>query len=425
MSTAQTLARLSPGQRVAAARAKAYELMPYFRSGIQSLVPREKIGFGTLGVSKNSVLTYDPDVMAQWTADEAGVVMLHEYLHIYMKHAERFERMVRSGVLSANDGDLFNEAADAEINDNLIEANLKLPKLGGNDPITPTGLGLKPHRTAEEYAQELKKRRDNGKGGGGKGPGWGHCGSGAGNPLPDEPPDNDPSGRTDIEQHLQRRSDSEQIRNAASRGIGKVPAGLAREAAADLAPAKVRWQDELSREVRSAVTFLTGVGDFTFTQRSRLQGSLEMLMGDDAPVIPGEHHPMAEVAVVVDTSGSMGDDQIDRICSEISDMLKHMGGARLGFVACDAAVHTCKRVNNIKEIRKGLAGGGGTDFRPAFEALDIMKPRPHVVVFATDGFGPSPDQPPKGMHVIWLIVDGKNSCPWGKVIDITGEDLKP
>src|SRR5687767_12486234 len=109
--------------------------MPYFRTGIQSLVPKEVPGLGTMGVTDGNVLLVDYDVLGKLTAPEAATLILHEYMHRYLQHAERFEKLVKAGVLSRTPEDMkdWNVAGDAEINDNLIEANCPLPKIDGAD----------------------------------------------------------------------------------------------------------------------------------------------------------------------------------------------------------------------------------------------------------------------------------------------------
>ena len=414
------LNRLSdPWQRLSAARLQAYEKMPYFRAGIQSLVPRMVEGLGTLGVTKENILLVDPEVLGQWTGPEAGWVVLHEYLHRFLRHAERWEALCKAGVAVESDRSTWGQATDCEINDNLIEAGASLPSINGGKPITPGLLGVQPHQMAEAYFHELKKRQQNQPPSPQQKPGWGREGSGMGNPVPNEPK-GDPDARTESDQQIQRRQDAENIRSHQKRNLGRgtVPAGLALIADALLEPPKVRWQDKFTRAVRRAVEFVAGQGDYTWDRRSHIQPALDVCFGEESPVLPGEHQPRAEVAFVVDTSGSMGQEQRAAACSEAAEILKHMGGARVTFVAIDAAVHVCRRVRSVQEILRNLKGGGGTDFRPAFETLKRAKPRPDIVVFATDGYGPAPTAPPDGMHVIWLVIDGEKPCDWGELIEL-------
>jgi predicted metal-dependent peptidase len=151
---------------------------------------------------------------------------------------------------------------------------------------------------------------------------------------------------------------------------------------------------------------------------------MTLSFGEEAPIIPGETAYRAEVAIVVDTSASMGDERLKAVCSEAANIFTHMGGAAVSFIACDSKVHTAERVKTIEELTAGLRGGGGTDFRPVFRALEKMRPRPDVVIFATDGDGPAPTTAPENTKVIWLIVDGQPPCKWGEHICISSEEIE-
>lgn len=416
--TAQKLVVLPKEIRLAAARSKAYEKMPYFRSGIQSLVPHEMPGLGSLGVTAASVLAVDYEALGEWTAAEAAAVLIHEYLHIYMRHHARSEELFRKGMAQQGDEYLVNVAQDCEINDNLVAANLKLP----GDFHLPTKYDLPPDRTSEEYFIAMKKRRDENpddprnpkppdK------PGWGWCGSGSAKPLPNEPTEAQAPGRTPVEQEVRRRSDSEQIVQAA-KGQGSVPAGLARQAGVDLTEPKISWERLLEHRLGRSVTRKAGEVDYTFDERSRMQSAMDLLWEDDAPIVPGLDAPTVNIALVIDTSGSMGDAEIDAFRSEVQGIIKAQSGATLSLIVCDAEVHASCEVRTVAEIGKHLAGGGGTDFRPAFAELARLKTKPDIAIFGTDGYGAYPDAPPKGIDVIWLNTGGRIGVDWGTVIDV-------
>ena len=65
-------------------------------------------------------------------------------------------------------------------------------------------------------------------------------------------------------------------------------------------------------------------------------------------------------------------------------------------------------------------GGGGTDFRPFFEALEERQIGPfdeqaHLAVYLTDGFGCFPDTEPD-VPMLWLAPTGSfGDFPWGDV----------
>jgi predicted metal-dependent peptidase len=428
MSTRWELREVAAGLRMPMARAKAGSLMPYFSAGIQRLSPRPSPGLGTFGVTKRGHLLYDPELLAKMFVDEAATMMLHEYLHVYLDHAGRTEELMRKGVLDRGDADreLANNAADMEINDNLEEAGCIFPRaeLFGLPPGSSSGVlakdhGLPPHRTFEEYVIALVKKRQNSsprppQAGQGELP---SCGSGSGGlPLPGEPDGGDADAQSSDEQRVNRKEDSQRVQ-AAQKSRGNVPSGIRVFADADLAPPKVPWERELQAEVGRALRHKSGMADYTYTLRARHQAALDLAFGEESPVLPGMWAPLAEVALVVDTSGSMMGDALEVCVREAHGILRTMGGARVTLVACDAAVHAVKPVKDVKELRANLLGGGGTDFTPAFKALEELPRgrRPDVVVFATDGYGSYPDQAPKWKHV-WLVVPGGHiGVEWGKV----------
>ena len=139
------------------------------------------------------------------------------------------------------------------------------------------------------------------------------------------------------------------------------------------------------------------------------------------------YSPSPRIACVIDTSGSMGRDDLIEAMSEVDGVLKEVEG-EVTIGICDAAMHGgLRKVRTTAEACAMLEGGGGTDFRPIFEALDDAPKheRPHVVIVATDGDGPAPHEPPRDVTVIWLLVgshavtpyaSGGNRVEWGEKI---------
>lgn len=440
------LVSLRPEQRIAAARAAATQAMPYLTTGILDLIPRPVEGLGTMGVTANGILLYDEEVLAQLTPSEAGTILIHEYLHVWLRHAERVEALIRSGFATNKDRDTLNVAADCEINDDLEAAGLPLPHLPDSEgnllpPQTPKLHGLPEGRTFEEYAYALLERKRKNQSqqppqgdpppqqppsdssqGGGEG-GWGQCGSGGGNPLPSEAkhaPEDDPIARTPLDQEVTGKAVAEAIANAGKKQ-GSVPLGLLLEAEALLKPERIPWESLFAHVARNAVAYASGGGEMTYSRRSRRQAFYDELY-EPAPIAAGTHEPLAEIAFCADTSGSMIG-EVERVMGLARDVLKHLNGAQLTFLACDAKVHSVARLRSLQDIQKHYKGGGGTDFRPAFEAIEKLSPRPDVLVYVTDGYGAYPREKPLGVEVVWLVVDGGEiRVDWGTVIEIQEND---
>jgi predicted metal-dependent peptidase len=150
----------------------------------------------------------------------------------------------------------------------------------------------------------------------------------------------------------------------------------------------------LAAEIRKGVSTVSGRVDYTYSRPSRrAQASPNV-------VLPALHRPVAEVAVLCDTSGSMAEEQLARILTEVDGLLKAIGLARnrVRILAVDAAVHTVQRVASAKAVQ--LVGGGGTDMGAGLEAAGRLRPRPSVVVVLTDGLTPWPAEAPKNMYVV-------------------------
>lgn len=186
---------------------------------------------------------------------------------------------------------------------------------------------------------------------------------------------------------------------------GKLGGAMARMVDHLLQP-RLPWRMLLAR-------YMTAVArdDYSYTRPSnRREG--------DA-ILPSLRSTQAELAVTLDTSGSIGDVEMQEFISEIN-AIKGQIRARLSLIACDAAVSAgspwvfepWEEVN----LPDRLEGGGGTDFRPPFELMERQDRQPDLMIYFTDAEGEFPPTPPP-YPVIWLV-KGKNTVPWGQRIQL-------
>jgi predicted metal-dependent peptidase len=245
------------------------------------------------------------------------------------------------------------------------------------------------------------------------------CGSCSGRKRRGEPEDGDADDRSEREIARTRVTIAKAIRN--HKGRGTIPGDLVRWSDEALRPPKIRWQDKLARACRGAVAYRPGSGYSTYAKLSRRQAGIGF--GSGKPTLPSYRATLPRVTFLVDTSGSMDNDALIRAMSEAQGILTTCG-AQLDVVVCDAEVHGAKSVRSIKEACALLKGGGGSDFRPAFDQILRARPKPSIIVAATDGDIAVPVNEPPGVRVIWLLVakgyDGRSRtpCDWGTVIEI-------
>jgi predicted metal-dependent peptidase len=230
------------------------------------------------------------------------------------------------------------------------------------------------------------------------------CGSGAGNPIEGEPDGSAEGGRSESEVNQTRMRTAEAVKQHAQsggRGRGNLPLGLDRWADDMLRPAKVPWQTVLGRIVRQAIAYRPGAVDYSYRKISRRQGGVGFGVG--CPVLPAYVRPVPRVTFVLDTSGSMSQEQLAIGLSEATQVLQAVG-AEITFLSCDHAVHACGRVEHPSQLAKLVKGGGGSSFVPAFEHLAKGRPRTELAIFATDGDISVPALPP-AFRTIWLLID--------------------
>lgn len=130
----------------------------------------------------------------------------------------------------------------------------------------------------------------------------------------------------------------------------------------------------------------------------------------------------AHVVFAIDTSASMEERALARVAAELR-AFRETFPCRLSVLQADAALQAVAQFEPMDgtEIPPtiDIHGRGGTDFRPVFEWIAIHAPDA-VVLYATDGFGSFPTQPPTN-PVIWLLTPaslGAERLPFGLGVEV-------
>lgn len=127
-----------------------------------------------------------------------------------------------------------------------------------------------------------------------------------------------------------------------------------------------------------------------------------------------------ELAIVIDTSGSCIRELTARFLDETRALIADAGlfppRFNLRILQCDAKVRRDDRLTSAREFERYIEnleniGGGGTDFRPAFERIDRLVARGAfrrlgAVIFFSDGLGLFPAAPPE-YDVIFAGIKGR------------------
>jgi len=398
--------------KLSAARLWAAHRFPYFATGLFGMVLVPTPGLETFAIDDRWRLYADPAVVNEWSVPELGAVLVHELSHVLRDHGRR---AVEAGV-GEGQFEAWNIAADAEINDDLLAAGLKLP----GTPPTPARYGWPDAGLAESYFQLLRRMQQvpsaselsdqestdpNSDSAAIVERPTPECGSGShGRRRPWDQPGSELPGVEPAEAELLRRLVARDVAEHGRRS-GDIPAGWLRWSELTLRPV-LDWRRVLAAQIRLGLHRAAGRADFTFTRRSRRAS----VAGD--VILPGTFRPAPELAVVVDTSGSMSEADLAGALSEVDGILSRTGLAarRAPILACDEAVGAVTVATRASDVQ--LVGGGGTDMGVGIAAAARLRPRPQVVVVLTDGGTPWPASPPPGISVVVGLIgpDAHDLC---------------
>lgn len=131
------------------------------------------------------------------------------------------------------------------------------------------------------------------------------------------------------------------------------------------------------------------------------------------PIIDGVG--MGEVVIALDTSGSVMD-VIDEFGATVRNIIDTVRPQRTHVVYCDAAVNHVDVFERGQSLSFEAVGGGGTDFRPAFEYVKNNSINPACMLYLTDMYGVFPQDAPD-YPVLWCASNNVVG-PFGQTVQI-------
>lgn len=327
---------------------------------------------------------YNPSFVCGLPKAEVTGVCVHECLHLANRHH------VRRGTRESK---RWNVAVDLAINLLIKEAGFALPKEGcfpgeGQFKNLPVNL------SGEEYyrlldGMDLSKFMGPGDDPGGCG-GVLEPGSGQEADLA--------ASEAEWEVNLA------QARNIAQR-MGKLPAGIARMIDQALT-AKVDWKtvlrDFISRHAKNEYRWVPGNRRYVWR-------------GLYLPSLRGEQ--LENVVLAIDTSGSIGQRDLDVFAGEISGIIE-AGAGRLTILYHDCEVANVQTWEaNDGPLVLEPKGGGGTSHICVSEYIEKEGLETSCLVCLTDLFTQFPDHEPD-YPVLWASITKDAKVPWGTLIHV-------
>lgn len=355
-------------------------------------------------------VVYDEEFVETLTDPEFRFVIMHEVYHCIFKHLMTWQHLFEE------DANTANIACDYAINIRLVDAIPQLSK----DLIQMPKVGLVDARfrgmdSGEIYRILRKEQKQQPQGGGQpqQGQGQGQPQQGQGQPQQGQGQGQPQQGFDDHdwegaqEMSAEDKAEAERkIDEALRQGAllaGKVGSGGDRELQG-LLEAKVRWQDALREYVQEQCAG----NDYSTWKRPNRR-----YLGMDIYMPSGVSERVGDIVVAVDTSGSIGGEQIKQFLGEIDAIAQGVNPESVWLLYWDTEVCRAERyigedVRNIVQSTKP-AGGGGTTPSCVTRYMYTNSIRPKVAIVLTDGYVGGDWGGEWACPVVWCIVGNRSA----------------
>lgn len=355
---------------------------PFFFPVLARTVFRISADMPTACVDLKGVIRVNPFFLTQLSDAEVQGVIAHECLHLILLHQDRranrapyrwnkaTDRIINltlklMGIVLPDDCLYAEDDQKDWTAEQLYEVEPECDEQGYSPWVVPVGQGCGPSADGDGPGQDGQGQDDDGEGGSdGAGP------------------------QTEEGWRRQWREIAAQCANQAKEAGST--AGSAFAKLLEIPPPRVRWAQVLRGALYRALAE-AGRDDVSWSRRSRRSTT--------TIILPGGVTYKCKAAVVIDSSGSMSDEDLAHCVSETAAIVNHTRVPTF-LVVHDHAVQEAvwiqpgARTVVLSQIQKRLKGRGGTSFDEAYERVED-EGRFNVMVHLTDGgiFGDWPDPP--------------------------------
>lgn len=363
------------------AKAQLLSKSPFFATLMMGTQLIEDASIPT-AATDGAKIFYNPEFIDGLSVNVVQFVLAHELGHMMYDHTGR--RGTRNPVL-------WNVAGDYVINWLLKQDGFEI---WDSAMCSKDYADMSTEQVYHLLQQEQDKQKKNGQGQPGQGqPGQGQHPGQIGGDLR-EPAGGEAAKAANSTAMRQRVAQAANV----ARMAGKMSAGLASFIDEVLNP-KVSWQDLL----RDYMT-RTNKDDESWTRRNRRFGHVYL------PARYSER--MGEIVIIADTSGSIGQDELNQVAAEINAIAEDVRPECIRVIWADTKVCNEQTFEVGEEITFEPAGGGGTDMRVPLE--HIAQYDPEIAVLITDGYTPWPDAEPAYPLIVCCTTN--TNVPIGSVV---------
>jgi predicted metal-dependent peptidase len=363
---------------------------------------------------------FNPEFLETLTVDEAVAVLTHECNHVVLGHLTRMRDEYKEN------SQLANIAQDMNANKNIQ----KLPK-GACTPTSITEqfakqgvkLNLKDDDTSENYYKELKKAAKGGKGGNmeisqdGQGNTDITLKDAQGNEIGKikiknicNNKDKQSEGKEgsgdipELAKEVIRQAVKEAV-EATQKARGTNPYGLEEAIGEWLKPPVISWRTLLKKFLAASIK---AGSKRSWKRPNRRFGDMQKGKLSDR---------MVSVSIAIDTSGSVGSEDLKDFLSELRAIQACYKGT-MTVMECDADIQKTYKLSKYKKAQTNFKGRGGTSFQPVFKHIKEKKIKTDLLIFFTDGYGDQDQCKRPPYPVLWVLTGQKQKMPFGHVISL-------
>jgi predicted metal-dependent peptidase len=198
-------------------------------------------------------------------------------------------------------------------------------------------------------------------------------------------------------------------------GANDLPAGVKRMIK-DLTEPQMNWRELLRMQLESTIK-----SDYTWMRASRRGWHMDAIM-------PGQGRAETiDIAVAIDTSGSISKKQATEFLSEIKGIMEAFDTYKIHVFTFDTNTYNPQQFDsdNLADIADyDVQGDGGTDFTAIFKYLKDENIEPERLVVFTDGYPCGSWGDSNYCDTVWIIHGDKNPNPPFGVFALYEENKK-
>lgn len=338
----------------------------------------------TARVDKNANLYYSREFIESLDIENIKTLIAHKICHLTFQHHERRKN---------RDRDIWNLSADIVVNDLLkkdqfilmqnefypVDNRIMIEDMIIDDVDTKTT-----ERLYDEISQKIRHTNISLK-------------------TPDDLLDSSPDPEQDQRKDIDWRKALAQAQ-AFAKSRGSMPAHLSRFVDRALYP-KADLSSILHYFIVREIPY-----DFVYTKPSKKFYSTDIYF-------PSLRRENIDIVAAIDTSGSIGEEDLKDFVSIISHIAHSFLNVHLTLIVHDAAVQDVYELHQAdyeKILDLDFKGGGGTSHVPVFEWVSKNRQDCRLLICLTDGnteFPPSTD-----LKTLWVLNNEIYSPPFGELV---------